>query len=112
MTKVLSLVLALMFIGFFTGAAEAGRCDHEKYQWGTVVKPFCREKPKVGIYIGIPHGQHGHRCHRGCSRNGHRPMMQHRPMPAAAAGPPCNRCVAGYVPAPRPGHPCGCGRAY
>jgi hypothetical protein len=110
MTKVLSLILTLVFVGFFTGAAEAGRCDHERYQWGTVVKPFCRENPRVGITIGIgiPHGHPGHQCrHRGCGRGGPMYRPQYRPMPITQ-GPQCRPCIQGFARVPMPGKPCWC----
>ncbi len=101
MTKVLSLILAFMFVGVFTDVAEAGRCDPQRTASGVTVFPFCRENPQVGIHIGIPQG-HAH--HRGCGHG--RPM--YRPMPVMQ-GPQCRPCVPGFARMPIPDKPCWCG---
>lgn len=102
MTKVLSLVLAIIFVGVFTGAAEAGRCDPRYTASGVTVYPFCREAPRAGVHIGFPRAHSRHRCHRGCS---HRPHYQ--PMPVMQV-PQCRPCIEGFARVPMPGKPCWC----
>lgn len=103
MTKVLSLLLALVFVGVFADFAEAGRCDPQRSASGVTVFPFCRENPRIGIRVEIPRGYSRHRHYRGCG-HGH-PM--YRPMPVVQ-GPQCRPCIPGFARVPMPGKPCWC----
>ncbi len=100
MTKVLSLVLALMFVGVITGAAEAGQCDPHYGRSGVTLYTFCTpRRPEIRFHFGTSRGHHGHRHHT------YRP--RHRAMPTMHV-PQCRPCIEGFARVPLPGKPCWC----